>query len=298
MQNKSTDVYELTKIAEVATPGYGESHAALRVVLLSKISEIEGLVGEEELRSYLCLNPEALGSALIRISTAIAAFSETARPVLADEPTTDLQSLDVQHRVHDVKNFLLVVGFSIELLFEKEEDEILRELPRTSATVNGVLEKAKAVLEGRESENSTVETVVRLMRHQLNSVGVLLNMSFDEEGGARSLKTGLDLALSGDDLLRLFFNLMDNARHHGRATSVSVFFKIVEDHLQIQLSDNGENFRRNPLTVRRENGHGFGVSKSVSQVRRVGGTMVSNWNQPETHRWTIMLPLISQVTQR
>lgn len=84
-------------------------------------------------------------------------------------------------------------------------------------------------------------------------------------------------------LFRVIQESLSNISRHSRATAASIFLTFYEDHLTLQISDNGIGFDKKTIK------HGLGLQSMEERVKELGGTLKMNSTASGT-TITIMVP--------
>lgn len=224
-----------------------------------------------------------------------------------DEVALGIKLGDVSRRAHDVRNSLIPLIGNLSLLgFRLRKDQALPVARRTvvpgdiqklTVLTSPALRMIKTILNREESKNLSLADLVQALKLHVNAYGVVLEAPFNEPG-VKALSTGSDLALSTEDLYRLLFNLVDNAKKHGGAKKVSLTVTRKGNSVEIRLKDDGTGFSRDPFGVQASDGHGYGVQGCRTICEAAGGTLSTGPIGEPGAEWAIVLPLKTSAIQR
>jgi signal transduction histidine kinase len=254
--------------------------------------EYRGFVAVGRTPTTLPLTEEASEQLVImasRISSAMARAKmiqeklQLQRRLYAKEKLTSLGQLAAS-MAHEVRNPLSSIKSLVQCLAEdltqqgleaEETGLITDEINRLNRTVTGLLRYARpGDSNGQPADfKDILETVLQLLRHELERRGALLEVSVPD---------GLPLLRAGEDEVKeILFNLLFNALEAmpGGGT-LTVAAELTDGRLHVAVSDTGHGIPEDmieaifePSFTTKEGGTGLGLSIVRERLQHVGGTV-------------------------
>jgi PAS domain S-box-containing protein len=207
---------------------------------------------------------------------------------------------------HEINNPLTTILANAQLLQRKIPDKenhlhemlelIIQGSDRASQAVRALLDFARRERYARNpiDLNQTIDRTIRLLKHELDSRSITLEFE-----PAQNLPA---VVASQDHLQGVWLNLLINAIDaiHPGPGQIQITTRQVEEHVQIDFSDNGPGIRQDhisrvfePFFTTKETGHGTGLGLAVCHqiVSRHGGQIFVSSRPGEGATFTVNLPL-------
>lgn len=166
---------------------------------------------------------------------------------------------------------------AVESALETEQQEVaLRRLDRARNLANQSLAEARHSVWALGSPSLAEKKLAAALRDSARGLtaGTELTLTVDAPDDLPRFPPELE-----NDLLRVAQEAVMNAVKHAQARHVAIYLKYQDNHIELQIKDDGRGFLNGSAGVSQEGG-GFGLTAMRERIARHGGTLQIN-SQPQ-----------------
>ena len=200
---------------------------------------------------------------------------------------------NIATNLHDeVSGLLAGIAMQTDMLeMLVEGDQLKQKLQQIGAVSREAITKMNDVIWSiaREKEKNLVEDLVARMQHAASEVLEPLNIQYKFRFGELDTSGKMDLQ-DRQDLYMIFRESLNNIAKHSNGDFVEIFFGCVEEHLKLQVQDNGSSDDQS-IRLGIESGHN-GFRNMERRAQRLHATFSGTRSD---EGFTVMLVAPSQI---